>query len=332
MTDSVQVFPPGFRLVDTAGTPYSGAYYELYEAGTDAPRLVYADQDLTVELGSTVYTDSAGYCVAAYGSSTKVLVYTGTDPYKVVAKDSAGVTIFTHDHVKGAGISGGGGGGASGITEAQADARYVRNPNALVAETAVDDTDIFGMWDTSASANVGVAWAQLKANLAAEGVVLASGTKCIFYQSSAPTGWTRDTSTSALNDAAIRIVTSGSGAGTTGGAGGFTSVFASRTITQANLPAVNLTGTAAAGGAHNHNMFVNSTSGSSLTGVSYPLVAGGSGDNAYSILGRGDVGPTLGLTDTASAHTHAVTVALGGSGTPLDFAVKHATFILCTKD
>ena len=48
----------------------------------------------------------------------------------------------------------------------------------------------------------------------ASGVALASGTKMVFYQASAPTGWTQDT-TSSLANRALRIVV-GSGGGTGG--------------------------------------------------------------------------------------------------------------------
>lgn len=313
MTDSVQIFPPGFRLVDTSGTPYSGATVELYDAGTTTPKLAYSDQALTTSLGSVIYTDSAGYPVASSGSSTKVLVYVDTDDYKIVVKDGDGATIATHDNIKGAVISGGSGEEAAGITQAQGDARYVRNPNALSAESNVVDTDILTFWDASASANVGITWANVKANLASEGVVLEAGTKAIFYQGTAPTGWTRDVSTTALNDAAIRILTTGSGAGTTGGTSGFTTVFASRTLTQGNLPSYTLPNTL-------------SLSGSQSGGLTRNFAFGDSG--------RATGGPDTVDSITFDTTTLSISgsVTSGGSGTALDFAVKYANFIICTKD
>ena len=73
-----------------------------------------------------------------------------------------------------------------------------------------------------------------------------SGTKMVFYQASAPTGWTQDTA-AALSDAAFRVTT-GSGAGT-GGADTFQTTFASsRTL---NTGAIAVTGTIAGStGAH----------------------------------------------------------------------------------
>jgi hypothetical protein len=65
-----------------------------------------------------------------------------------------------------------------------------------------------------------------------------SGTKMSFYQASAPTGWTKDT-TAALNDAILRIVT-GSG-GATGGSTAFSTWAAvtstsSYTLTTTDIP------------------------------------------------------------------------------------------------
>lgn len=62
----------------------------------------------------------------------------------------------------------------------------------------------------------------------------ASGTKMVFYQASAPTGWTQDTA-AALSDAAFRVTT-GTGAGT-GGSDTFQTTFAaSRTLQSGAIP------------------------------------------------------------------------------------------------
>lgn len=319
MTDSVNVLQPGFRLVDTTGTPISGGSLEFYEAESTEQREVFSDSELLSSLGSVVYTDSSGYPVTAQGGSTRTLIYTGTGLFKVVIKDGDGVAIATHDNVTGAVVAGGGGEEASGITQAQADVRYVRNPNALTAETDLADADIVPVWDNSAAGNRGVTWANLKANLAAEGVVFPSGTIMPFYQASAPTGWTKD-ETTALNNAAIRLVTGAGGA--TGGSAAFTTVFASRTITQANLPSVNFTGTSGAAGSHNHDFNLRSfSSGGSHSGLNVPPMSdSGSSDG-------GD-----GTTFTEPNHTHSLSVSSGGSGTAMDFAVKYADFIVCERD
>ena len=157
-----------------------------------------------------------------------------------------------------------------------------------------------------------------------------SGTALLFYQNTAPTGWT--IVTSSINDKALRVVSgSGSGGGTGGATGGttaFTSVFTGRTISQANLPNYTLPDTfaVASGGAHSHTIPI----------IYYSLISGGSGSavclmHPASGLSSGTVNET---TDTEAAHTHSLTgsVTSGGSGTAMDFAVAYASVIIATKD
>jgi len=102
MPDAVQIFPPGFRLLDETRTPVSGGKAKFYNAGGLVARTVYSDSGLSSSLGSTVYTDSGGVPVASQGSSTPVMVYTGTTAYKIIFTTSADVAIITLDNIKGA--------------------------------------------------------------------------------------------------------------------------------------------------------------------------------------------------------------------------------------
>lgn len=103
MTNSVQVLPPGFRVLDSDGDPVSGAKIRFFEAGTSTPKEVFSDADLTVSLGSTVYTRSDGFPVSESGGSTTVMIYIGAGLYKVDIVDSSNVTIFpSKDNVQGA--------------------------------------------------------------------------------------------------------------------------------------------------------------------------------------------------------------------------------------
>lgn len=142
----------------------------------------------------------------------------------------------------------------------------------------------------------------------------ASTTAMLFVQTSAPTGWTKSAT---HNDKTLRVVT---GAASSGGSTAFSSVFAARTITQGNLPNVSLSGTAASDGAHTH---------------SYEIVRG-SGSNPAATYSRGsDVGGYGAqgyTTGSGGAHTHTVSVSLGGSGTAMDFAVQYVDVIICSKD
>jgi hypothetical protein len=177
---------------------------------------------------------------------------------------------------------------------------------------------------------------------AANGDAFASGTAIVFYQASAPTGWTAV----AQNNKALRVVSSGGTGGTAGGTTAFTSVFTSRTVAQANLPNVNFTvsGTAAT---HTHGLSTVSTSSDGAHTHTYSSGAsvqrnstlatlnatadfsagaystGSSGAHTHTLSGNTDASGTLALTATAAS---------GGSGTALDFAVQYVDVIIATKD
>lgn len=147
-------------------------------------------------------------------------------------------------------------------------------------------------------------------------VYFPSGTVMLFMQTTAPTGWTKDTT---HNDKALRIV---SGTASSGGSTAFTSVFAARTITQANLPAVNLS-----------SANLNASSSTSIT-----ILGGTIGATGTSSWGS-DGGGINGLTNASSIGTSATTttsisgtVPLGGSGTAVDFAVQYVDVISASKD
>lgn len=124
----------------------------------------------------------------------------------------------------------------------------------------------------------------------------ASGTKMSFYQASAPTGWTKDT-TSALNDAVLRIVT-GSG-GSTGGSTNFSTWAASSstsayTLTTSDIPS------------HNHSFTANNNGG----GITYAA-------------GQQSAGANINTSSTGGG---------GGHSHGLSQNIKYADFIVATKD
>lgn len=132
----------------------------------------------------------------------------------------------------------------------------------------------------------------------------AAGTVGIFGQTAAPAGWTKDVS---FDDAAIAL-TSGAVGDVAGTA--LSAILAARTITQANLPAINLTSDTTGSHVHSTERY-----GSLLAGLS------GSGS--------GWAGSSFNTNVAAGDHAH--TVPLGGSGTPMDFAAKRAKVIRATK-
>lgn len=290
MTDAVNVFPPGLRLVDADGVPISGATIEFYDAGTTDPRAVYSDSGLATSIGSTVTTDSAGYPTSDAGT-TKTLVYTGSAAYKVIIKDGNGATLATHDDIVGAVVSGTGG-GTDGITEAEADARYIRNPTSLFAISNIATDDIFGLWDTSRSANSGVTWANLSADLLSEwktaGNVFATGVRMPFQQTTPPTGWTKETAT-AYEDAVAAFTT---GTVATSGSNALSTVLKSWTFTGT---VGNDTPSTAKTAAHAHDMLTGIAAGISTVSVSRADVSTG-----FNVASSSTGGGT--------AHNHSLTM------------------------
>lgn len=146
------------------------------------------------------------------------------------------------------------------------------------------------------------------ANVAAAQAVLGvvpSGTKMLFAQTSAPTGWTKDTT---HNDKALRVV---SGNASSGGSVAFTTAFASKSVSGT------VGGTALTVDQippHFHTVeILNVASPTAFGGIN--TVYGGSGVlSATSVVGGNQ------------AHTHSF------SGTAIDLAVSYVDVIIATKD
>jgi hypothetical protein len=154
---------------------------------------------------------------------------------------------------------------------------------------------------------------------------LPAGTVCVFNQTAAPTGWTKDTTNN--NNSAFRLVTGSVG---TGGSVDFTTAFASTTptgtvggtaITVAQLPVHRHFGFA------DENVAVAGTPpADSLNQV--PVSTSGSGDPRYSMSAtatEATVGRS-GPTGSDNTHTHTWT---GNAITTL--AVKYVDLIRATK-
>ena len=161
-------------------------------------------------------------------------------------------------------------------------------------------TNGFSMIADSASAT-GAKWAAL----------VPAGTVALFYQAAAPVGWTVS---DADNNKAIRIVSGASGlGGAAGGATAFTSVFSSRTITQANLPNYTLPDTITLSGSQSGGLARN------LSSTNFTSPGGGA------VVCEG-----IAFSETTLSITGSVTS--GGSGTAMDFDVQYISVIKCAKD
>lgn len=149
-----------------------------------------------------------------------------------------------------------------------------------------------------------------------------AGTALLFYQASAPTGWTA----AAQNDKALRVVNQAGGlGGSAAGTTAFSTVMAARTILTTNLPAhghasgtlVNVADTG-----HNHGV-----SGGTLGATGAGAPNGTSSPGAFS-------GLTAISISTGGAHNHVISgnTADTGGGTAMDFAIQYCNVIICTKD
>lgn len=105
MPDSVQVLDAGWQMPVNPSTrlPYADGIIYFFEAGTSDPLEVFsaADLDVSSSLGVSVSCNSLGFPVSS--GNAKVLIYTGTDAYKVrITSATFGGTVAEFDDVRGA--------------------------------------------------------------------------------------------------------------------------------------------------------------------------------------------------------------------------------------
>lgn len=166
-----------------------------------------------------------------------------------------------------------------------------------------DGTDIFvsGLSEALVDGKISAAISALSSVYSPLGTLEASsGTRMLFQQSTAPTGWTKDTT---HNNKALRIV---SGTASIGGSMDFTSAFTSRTVP---LP-VHTHGITDPGHTHTYDL------------------AGVNAGSSYANADRASVS----LTRTTNSHQTGITIDNAGTGNTLDFSVAYVDCIICTKD
>jgi len=183
---------------------------------------------------------------------------------------------------------------------------------------------------------------------AAAAPLVPSGTKMMFVQTAAPTGWTKDTT---HDNKALRVV---SGTAGSGGSVAFTTAFASQAVagTVGNTTATNQATTATnqattAGGtvgattltisqipSHAHTWGSN-TQNQAPAGAGAPRFGnsadstsftGGSGSHTHSFTGTSHNHTQDAHNHTQDAHTHTFT------GTAINLAVQYVDIIIATKD
>jgi hypothetical protein len=147
------------------------------------------------------------------------------------------------------------------------------------------------------------------------------GTLMLFQQTTAPTGWTKQTT---HNDKALRVVT---GAASSGGTTAFSSVMASRTpagsVTMSNAAFTLGTNEIPS---HRHGVRIEFGTNQNLNqGVpgQYNQVTNNTG---YGFQGD----PQVELIGGGGSHTHSNTASF--SGTALDFAIQYVDLIIASKN
>lgn len=143
-----------------------------------------------------------------------------------------------------------------------------------------------------------------------------SGSVMLFYQASAPTGWTQVTT---MNDYAMRIV-SGSG-GTTGGTTAFSTVFTNQT------PSINVSGLSAGATtlstsqipSHSHSVTAITASG-----------ANGVNPGPCSGLYTQSSSFNTGAQGGGGSHSHSISGSASSSAITLN--VLYANIIICSKN
>lgn len=186
---------------------------------------------------------------------------------------------------------------ATDLDTAEADIDLLQSNYASLSSTQttiINDVDTLESQMTTAQSDIN----DLEDTVSGLGVGFPASTAMIFFQASAPTGWTKSTT---HNDKAIRVV-SGTGGGS-GGNNSFSSTFSktttdAKTLTTTEIPA------------HTHSYNDSTTTGGpdgGGGGVGGPLVS--------------DVGRTTGSNGSGGSHTH-----------PMDIRVNYIDVIVCTKD
>ena len=173
----------------------------------------------------------------------------------------------------------------------------------------------------------GGTWVDVGGNGGGSSASIPSGSRTIFFQASAPTGWTKITT---YNDKALRVV-SGTSGGTIAGITPFSSIFPSSASTPISGP-INIVGLTVGDTTLDINMIPSHAHPVNAGGNALRPTASGTPANPGSLAVS--PGTTTGNTGGGGSHTHPVTYDSASSvfSSTLDLRVQYMDFILCSKD
>ena len=259
-------------------------------AKTDGNFIVGDGSNWVAESGATVRT-SLGLGSMAVQDSNAVSISAGTATLTSMTTNSATIT----------------GGTITGITDlAVADGGTGSSSLTLNSVLIGNGTSPLLAVAPSTAGNVltsnGTAWTSTAA-----APFFTSGTVIPFYNTNAPTGWTKLTT---QNDKALRVV-SGSG-GVSGGSVAFSTAFSSQAVTGTNGDSGATTLATTQIPAHTHTYTVNGTLGGTTNGRTHDSASANTGS-----------------TGGGLSHTHP---AATFTGTAINLAVQYIDLILCSKD
>jgi hypothetical protein len=260
-------------------------------AKTDGNFIVGDGSNWVAESGATVRT-SLGLGSMAVQNSNAVSISAGTATLTSMSTVAATITGGTITGITDLAVADGG----TGSSSLTLNSVLIGNGTGALLAVAPSTTG-------NVLTSNGTAWTSTAA------AAFAAGTVIPFYNTNAPTGWTKLTT---QNDKALRVV-SGSG-GVSGGSVAFSTAFSSQAVTGTNGASGATTLTTAQIPSHSHTI---GTGGGSFNSVITRAGPSVNGSNSTDATGSGD------------SHTHS---AAAFTGTAINLAVQYIDLILCSKD
>lgn len=274
---------PKAQFFTADGQPLVGGKLYTYAAGTTTPLATYTSSSGTSINTNPIILDGRGECNIWFLSSSS---------YKLKLTDSNDVEIYVVDNITSGGYVSGG-----TIVNSSVISGTISGSNlsgVSIAESYIDSTIIGASGPSTASfTSFSGAWTSLPA-----------GTKMLFVQTAAPTGWTKLTTD---DNKALRIV---SGTAGTGGSVAFTTAFSSQSIS---------------GTVGDTTLTINQIPSHSHSYTAAGGVTVVNGGTTYQALINSS-GLTTGSTGGGQPHTHSLTAAA------LNLAVQYVDAIIAVKN